>query len=100
MFLVLVTPDSLGLKTSLALVEQTIREHLTEKIEIATLVVPEQLTFQPAAVNERLISIKRPIDVVIFFERTLDHPNLWAAQHRILIPNPEWLTPHVAGSAS
>ena len=62
--------------------------------------MPDDLTVQPGAINERLISITRPVDVVIFFERTLDHPKLWAARHRILIPNLEWLTPHVATSVS
>lgn len=100
MFLVLVAIDSLGVKTSAALVGQTITELLGDKIEVTTMIVPERLTIQPAAVTEKLISITKPVDAVIFFERTIDHPKLWAARHRVLIPNPEWLTPHVAKSAA
>jgi hypothetical protein len=94
MFVVLVTHHAIGLETSLALVAQTIKDHFAEKFAVSTLVVPEQVTFQPAAVTERMITITKPVDVVIFFERIVDHPRFWAARHRVLIPNPEWLVPH------
>ena len=98
MRIILVTLDLTGLMTSLGLVEQLIRNQFARKIEVATLIVPEHITYQPAALNEQSISIKGPVDAVIFFERIIDHPQLWAARHRILIPNPERLLPHTAKS--
>lgn len=100
MFVVLVAHHTQGLKTDLAVVAQTIKNHFAERIEVGTLIVPEQFTFQPAATNERLISIPRPVDAVIFFEHTVGHPKLWAARHRILVPNPEWLRQRVVDSRS
>ncbi|MGH6727176.1 MAG: glycosyltransferase [Pseudolabrys sp.] len=100
MFVVLVTFESLGLQTSLALVAETLKNNFAEKIEVATLVVPEWVTREPAEANQQKILITRPVDAVIFFERMVDHPNLTAARHRILIPNPERLMPHIVDAAS
>ena len=100
MYAILVTHNSQGLKTSLAVVEQTIKNSVAENVEVDTLIVPEELTFQAASINEQKISITKAVDIVIFFERTVDHPRFWAARHRILIPNPEWLTQHVLGSVA
>ena len=100
MRLILVTTDSQGLKTDLAMVEQAIRTHLAKTIELAIVVVAQRHTVQPEAANDRTISIAGPIDAVIFFEGIVDHTGLSSARHRILIPNPEWLTPRVVASMS
>jgi glycosyltransferase involved in cell wall biosynthesis len=100
MFVVLVAHNTQGLKTDLAVVAQTLKNHFAQKIEVDVIVVPIQLTRTSAHVNEQKISITRPVDVVIFFEHTVDHPQFRAARHRILIPNPEWLMPHVVSSLS
>jgi len=100
MFVVLVTFESLGLQTSLGVVSETLKTHFAEKIEIAPLVVPEWVTREPPEANRQRISIARPVDAVIFFERIIDHPSLAAARHRILIPNPERLAPQALDLAA
>ena len=100
MYVVLVAHNTQGLKTDLAVVAQTLKNHFAEKIEVDVIVVPIQLTRTSALVNEQKISITRPIDVVIFFEHTVDHPQFRAARHRILIPNPEWLMQPAVDSLS
>jgi hypothetical protein len=91
MFVVLVAHRTIGLETSVAVVERTIKDYFADDIEVDTIIVPEQLTRVSAAVNEQRILIHKPIDVVIFFEHIVNHAQLGAARHRILIPNPEWL---------
>ncbi|HEY7299098.1 MAG TPA: hypothetical protein VH684_14430 [Xanthobacteraceae bacterium] len=98
MRLILVAMNSQGLKTDVAIIEQVIRNHLSQVIELVTIVVPERITFQSAAENDRMISIPRSADAVIFLERIVDHTRLLSARHRILIPNLEWLMPSVAAS--
>jgi hypothetical protein len=98
MFVVLVTHSAVGLRTSLALVAQTIKNNFGEKIKVESLIVPFDFTRATAAAMERRILFTRPIDVVVFFEHLVDHPQLWAAPHRILIPNPEWLGQHDVAS--
>jgi hypothetical protein len=91
MYAVLVAHYTEGLKTDVAVVAQLLKNHFAESIEFDTLTVTEQITKYPAAANETTIPITKPVDVVIYFEHTVDHPKLLAARHRILIPNPEWL---------
>ncbi|MGH6727175.1 MAG: glycosyltransferase, partial [Pseudolabrys sp.] len=75
----------------LNMVAQTLKNHFAEKIEIHKLIVPEWVTQEMPAANERRFSFPRPVEVVVFFEHTVAHPQLWAARHRIMVPNPEWL---------
>src|SRR5262249_37893887 len=55
MRLILVTKDTQGLKTDLAVVEQAIRTHLAKTIELDTIFAAESHTSQPAAANDRMI---------------------------------------------
>ena len=98
MLVILVTVDSQGLKTSADIVAQTIRKGLADKAEVATIIVPEYLTFQTADANDQALLIHKRVDVVIFLERLLAHTRLRAARHRILIPNPEKTAEHVVAS--
>ena len=100
MHVVLVAHQTPGLTADVTVVEQTLKNHFGEKIEITTLMVPEWITRQMPAINERRISITKPVDVVIFFEHTVGHPKLWAARHRIMVPNPEWLRQRVIDTGS
>jgi len=100
MLVILVAHQTQGLKTDIAVVAQTIKNHFPDKIDVDGILVPIQLTISPAAVNELKIQNVRRADVVIFFEHIVDHPQFWAAPHRILIPNPEWLLPLEAGLVS
>jgi hypothetical protein len=98
MLVILVTVHSQGLKTSADIVAQTIRKGLADKAEVATIIVPEYLTFQTADANDQELLIHKRVDVVIFLERLLAHTQLWAARHRILIPNPEKTAEHAVAS--
>jgi hypothetical protein len=91
MLVALVAHHSVGLQLDIAVVGQAIKAQFGDTVEVAQLVVDLQHTTLPADDNERMIAITKQVDVVIFFERIVDHPRLWAARHRILIPNPEWL---------
>jgi hypothetical protein len=93
MFVVLVGQHTQGMMADLAVVARTVRKYFAEKIEVAPFIVPKHSELESATIIERMISITKPVDGVIFFEHTVDHPRLWAARHRILIPNPEWLVP-------
>jgi hypothetical protein len=97
MLVVLVTHKALGVSTSLALIEQAIKDHFAGEIEIATIRLPIDLALAPAHVNDRNITINKRVDVVIFLEHIVAHSQLLAAKHRILIPNPEWLVEHDVG---
>ena len=46
-----------------------------------------------AATLARHHSASMEVDCAFFMERVVDHPALMRAEHRILIPNPEWLDP-------
>ena len=99
MRVILVVPNSQGLKNSAGIVEQTIKKDL-KFCEVTTVIVSNDIILQSVEDNDRQISFQKPIDVVIFFERIVAHTQLRAARHRILIPNPEWLTERVAASIS
>lgn len=60
---------------------------------VHTLRVPFGAYAAPAEANAAQLKFTREARVAVFVERVFEHPGLEAYDRRILLPNPEWLTP-------
>lgn len=89
-----VVPGSPGCRVD-AMVLREALQPLQNSMDLKVRVVVISAEMESARPEQiaRGMPLENPPDVVIFVEGILPHPVLMGAKHRLLLPNPEWLTP-------